>query len=242
MSDENLQSVSSESEIQQPKLYTEQELNREIDRVVGRKKAETAEKVGRETAERVTRELEEKYRGQAAQSAPANVINEDAIVSKITSTLQQQFQERQNRDRDARIQEEMKRDASNYINHVGKINVAPEDDKSGFISDEGEYADLKLMIGRLNLENTPEILEEIARKPKKLNELSSAAERGKMKIVNGMLKEISDSIDERKNALDSRPNIKAPVTSLKPSTSSSSSRPKTLNDWKNMDWNSLSRR
>lgn len=238
MSDDNLQPVNSGSEVSpQPRLYTEDELNREIDKVVGRKKAETAEKVSRETTERVTRELEEKYRSQAqvGNTAP---INEDAIVNKVTSALQQQFLERQKKEESARHQALVEKSAESYVNHVQKVSLPPEEDKSKFLhipidGSQDEYADLKLMIGEFNLENTPEILEEIARKPRKLNDLSSAAEKGKKNLVNAMLKEISDSIQERKDSLNSRPNIKAPVSSLKPSTSSSSSRPMTLNDWKN---------
>ena len=240
MSEENLQSVeNTESAVSQERLYPENEVNK----LIGRKKTEVAEKVARETEERVTRELEERYKSQTQTNSHANVVNEDAIVSKVTNALQQQYQERQRKETEARIQAEMQKDAENYITHVQKVSVPAEEDKAGFLhiptDGRDEYADLKLMIGRLNLENTPEILEEIARKPKKLNELSSAAERGKLKIVNGMLKEISDSLTERKEALNSRPNIKSPVTSLKPSTSSSSSRPMTIKDWKNTDWSRI---
>jgi hypothetical protein len=87
-----------------------------------------------------------------------------------------------------------------------------------------------------HLENTPDVMYELAKNPNKLVQINTLAERSP-KMAERMLKELSDSIIKNQEAVENTVLPKAPLSRLKSSTTVGADTGKmTVRDFKNQDW------
>lgn len=136
---------------------------------------------------------------------------------------------------EARFNMQFAKDKGQYDSHTKGITLPDDEDECGLFKPQGEkkYLALQIAAGNLNLEDTPEILKELARNPHKLVAAQQAAYNGDFDAVKAMFKTISKSIKNNKDALDSRKNATQPLSHLKPSSGGSSTRTPSLDDYRN---------
>lgn len=211
--------------------------NEEVDAIVRAKIARTTEKI--------TRELEEKHKAELERlGSTAKNIDIDDIIEKAKDAakrelnndiqrLQAEHAEKAKKmaeeKRQQEHQEAIARQADQYFKHVKDVSydasVHKVDIFTGSTDDSKadleEFAPLLLMVGDLDIEGTPEIMSELAKKPKKLRELNRDAKENNRRAVLSELKDLANQIKEKRS-----PSIKSiardPVTPLKPSTVGSS--------------------
>lgn len=192
--------------------------------------------------ERLRNEYEEKYTKAQVVERPA--IDEDALLEKAANLaqarLQESWQKAMEQQENEKQNAEHLKHVNQYLEHVKDLEVNPEEDPCGLFSKDGvqHYGALLITAGKLNLENTKEILQELAKKPEKLMNLTTAAREKNEAIVKAAFKKINDSIQKNKEALAEKPDIYSPVSHSKPSAVGSSSGKKI--DWKNgVRWSHL---
>jgi hypothetical protein len=210
----------------QPRLYTEAELNQRIDAIAGRKKAEGYEK-GRREAE--------------ANFSPKS-IDEQEIINRTTQAVEQKmlqgFQKHQQESAQKQHNQYIEKNADQYLSHVNHLigKIDKSEDRCGIFTEKGmkEYNSLLLMAGELNLEDTADIIKEIAKRPAAVERLSYAAEKGRKTSVLAEFEDISNKLKEAKKESGNYSKNREPLTTLKPSTVGSSSRKDyTVADYKN---------
>lgn len=220
--------VNQDSSVEQPtpKLYTEAELNQRIDAIAGRKKAEGYEKAKRELGE----------------VQPQKHIDEQAIINRTTEAVQQRmmqdFQKVQQQSAEKQRQELDEKKANQYVSHVNHLlgKVDKSEDPLGIFTKEGmeEYYPLLMVAGELNLEDTADIMREVAKRRGLVSRLTADAEKGRKRSVLVEFEEISKELKKTKQENSSYSKNKEPLTQLKPSTVGSSSRKEyTVADYKN---------
>ena len=149
----------------------------------------------------------------------------------------QDFQRVQQESSKKQQQELTEKIANQYVNRVSHLldKVDKSEDRCGIFTAKGmqDYHPLLLMAGELDLEDTADIMREVAKRPAVLERLTTAAERGRKTSVLAEFEEISKKIKEAKTDNSSYAKNKEPLTQLKPSTVGSSSRKDySLNDYK----------
>lgn len=179
--------------------------------------------------EKLRRQYEEKL-----ESMKSTLPNEENIANRVRNELENQYKQELQKQQEAQFQAQYSRDKSQYQSHVKNVKVDPEEDECGLFTPDGErkYYALQAAAGNFNLEDTADILKELARNPHKLIQANTAAKEGDWPAVKAMFKKISNSIKNNKSALESRSNVVEPLSHIKASTGGSSAREMTLAEWK----------
>lgn len=209
------------SQQQTSRTFTQEQLNA----IVGREKMAAAERERRQAEERHKAEIE---------SLRSTGVDKSALIAEVKAQMVQEFQQHQQQREQEKTQAQLAQYANNYIEHVKGVQVEPEDDPVGIFSNPEPYAQLALMVGELNMENTVDIMKELARKPGKLSSAYTAALTGNKALLKAQLVQIDKSIRQNKEALENEPKVNAPLSRVKPSATGSrvDYSKYTLADWK----------
>lgn len=228
MSEDLVQQDVNVAPIQEP-VYTQSQLNA----IIGERLAREKSKNQRDTTDQPqVRHIDEAALVQKAKQE---------MIQDLEKHKQDHFQRQQQAEAKAKAdmeQAEFDKKASQYISHVSDLinKVDKSEDPMGVFTEDGmkEYADLLVMAGEFNLEDTKDIIKELAKRPEKLANLDSLAKGKRSKVVLFELKKISDRLKEYKDDGRIKSTQREPLTQLKSSTvGSSSSKAYTLADYKN---------
>lgn len=230
MSDEIQQPVVQESiPVQQPKLYTDDEVNS----IVGRKKAEAAEKARREMKEQYDAQLE-----QLKNAQPANGnFSIDEVEKHVRQNVQKELQERENIARQQQWESHVKDVANKYQSRMQNFSLDENvEDILGLTTNPEKHPELIFLSTDENVEDTQAFIKELLQSPSKARELKEWFKEDP-EVARKMAKQISKSIQNNKKALEDKPSINAPLSQLKPSVHGSGrSGSMSLGDFKKAPW------
>lgn len=183
-----------------------------VNEIVKREKAAALEKGRREAAEQY-----QSMAGNAAQpsqGAQPN-LNVDEIYNQIRQKFMEDAQREQEEKQQAAYQEEVKNVASSYYS---KMNMGKSlyEDFEAVTSDFDPAAFPQLTFLIAGMENTPDIVYELAKNPQKLATIDLLANRDP-KVAKKQLQKLAESINANKEALAKNPEISAPLSQLRPS-------------------------
>ena len=230
MSEDLVQQDVNVAPIQEP-VYTQSQLNAIIGERLAREKAKNQ----RET----TDQPQGRYIDEAALVQKAK----QEMIQDLEKHKQDHFQRQKQAEAKAQAdlaQAEFDKNASQYISHVSDLidKVDISEDPMRVFTEKGmkKYADLLVMAGELNLEDTKDIIRELAKRPSKLADLNRNAKDKDSDVVLYELKKISDRLKDDKADGRIKSSQREPLTQLKPSTVGSSSSSKaytSVSDYKN---------
>lgn len=170
----------------------------------------------------------EEIEGKIKSSIP----DESAIAARVRQELEIQYQKSAQEEEQRRYMTQFEIDKNQYKSKVKDVSLPPEEDELGLFDPKNEqkYLPLQIVAGNLNMEDTAEIMKELARNPRKLRELNIAAKDCDWDYVKSAFKRISKSIKENESGINERSRAKQPLNHLKPSAGGSSNREASLDD------------
>lgn len=205
----------------------------EVNRIVGREKAQVAERVRREMEAQYKRDLDQP---PTKEPAPDNL--EDKIFNRLMDKAKEfeELQAKKEQDRlEAEQREQLEKVASQYYLKMGH----GKDKYSDFeevMTDFDAAAFPQVALLAAHLDNTPDIMYELARNPHKLVQLNTLAERSP-KLAQRELEKLSKSIVDNQQAVENVKVPGAPLSRIKSSTTVGADNGKmTVRDLKKADW------
>lgn len=160
--------------------------------------------------------------------------DKSAIAAEVRQELEAQYRKSQEEQQQAMFQTQFQRDKNQYQTLVKDIQLSPDEDEVGLFASDADktYLPLQIVAGNLNMEDTAEIMKELARSPGKLAQALMFAEKGNFNGVKAMFKKISSSMKDNQVELSTRSKAAEPLSHLKASSGGSSNREMTLDDYK----------
>jgi hypothetical protein len=228
-----MEEIQAVPEVTQPQaVATEEKLlpQSEVNKLVGRAKAEAEAKATKLAEAEYLRKLEEiqKSQQQANSQAPRD-SNADAIYQQVQERFNQEMMQRQ-------MQEQMSNIVRNYDSKIAsaKTSYSDFDDVTKAFS-PGAFPQLVYLVS--GIENGGDIIYEIAKNPSKLVTLDALAQRNP-ELAHVELMKLSKSISDNKLAQQELSgNAQAPLDRLQPSRITTGSNGKmSIADLKNQSW------
>ena len=207
----------------------------QVNDIVKREKAQAAERVRREMEAQHRDELE-RVRAETAGNQPAGQgqIDPEAIKQQVYEQFMQDL--KYHRDELAKQEEEkqLRILADQYHLKMGKGSQL-FDDFNEVMSEfkPAEFSNTAMLAAQM--ENTPEIMYELANNPGKLAEIESLAEKSPpmaRKQLERLAKSIGANLDAKQNNVSAPP----PLSQVKSSSVGVDSNKMTLKDMKNAKW------
>jgi hypothetical protein len=204
----------------------------QVNEIVKREKANTAERVRREM---------EALREQEASRAPQNGLDPAALEEKIIQRLVEMDKKAQEEDRkreqeaqDAERRQQVEKVASEFWLKMksGKDQYSDFDE---VMTDFDASAFPQLAFLSAGMENTAGIMYELSKNPTKLAQLNLLAERSP-KLAEREMKKLSESISKNEEAKAENVSPNAPLSRLKSSNVGADTGKMSLKDYKNADW------
>lgn len=219
---------------QQEKMLSQSEVNR----LIGRTKAETEERLRRQLEEQYQREMEQKI-SQAQQNRNENVSREvdaDSIYQQVAERLNADTQRKEEeRIREAQRQH-MQEIADSYTSKVeaAKTNYDDFDEVTGDF-DATEFPQLVYLVA--GLENAGDVIYELSKNPTKLATMNWLAKDAPRK-AQSELRKLSASIQQNRQALTEAQNnqVAAPLDRVQPSLNTGSNGKLGIRDLRSQDW------
>lgn len=211
--------------IAEEKLLSQSEVNK----LVGRAKAEAEAKAMKLAEQEYARKLEEINNAQQQRNTEApREVNADAIYQQITERLNQEMMKKQ-------MQEQMSNIVRNYDAKVTNAKTSYSDfDEVTKAFDPGAFPQLVYLVS--GIENGGDIIYEIAKNPSKLVTLDALAQRNP-DLAHVELMKLSKSISDNRTAQQELSgNAQAPLDRLQPSRISGSNGKMSIQDLKSQPW------
>jgi hypothetical protein len=193
------------------KMLSQQQVND----ILKREKALAADKARRE----IEAEYAQKMQGmQSSHSMPPS-MDMDRMYNDISSKLMSDLQRKQQEEMQAKMEEERisrsKAMADEYFNKMQRGRELFQDFEEVLADFKPQkFPEVALLAGQM--ENTPEIMYELAKNPSKLNDINGLA-KSDPEWAMKQLKKLSDSISANKQAMSNRsPN--APLSTVRSSS------------------------
>ena len=205
----------------------------QVNEIVKREKANTAE--------RVRREMEASREQEASRSAPQNGMDPAALEEKIIQRLvemdkkaQEEDLKREREAQDAERRQQVEKVASEFWLKMknGKDQYSDFDE---VMTDFDPSSFPQLAFLSAGMENTAGIMYELSKNPTKLAQLNLLAERSP-KLAERELKKLSESIVKNEEAKADNVSPNAPLSRLKSSNVGADTGKMSLKDYKNADW------
>lgn len=205
----------------------------EVDRIVKREKAQSAQRAQREAQEQHQRELEainaQAQQQQQRNSTVSRDVDADALYQQLQERFNQDLQQRQ-------VEQEMSRVAQNYLSKMQAGREAYTDfDEITQDFDPTAFPQLIYLVS--GIDNAHDVVYELSRNPLKIAALDRLAEKNPRQAQAELLK-LSRSIMDNKQATDDaqNQNVAAPLDRLQPSRISGSNDKMGIRDLRNQPW------
>lgn len=205
----------------------------QVNALVGREKKEAAERARREVEARYESELQKLRSQPGTQSAPGAQSFDD-FYAQVEQRLMQKAQDHQDQLARKAQEEQMQQIADNYFNKMstGKEMFEDFDDIMGDFKPES-FPEVIYLASEM--ENTPQIMYELAKNPHKLATIYSLAKADPNQAKRA-LKKLSDSIAHNEQAQDEYVSTNPPLSKPNPSRVSTEKGYNSVKDYRNADW------
>lgn len=211
MSEEN--TIEQEIAVEVPRqenTFTQEQMNA----IVGREKNAAAERARRESEEKYKLELE------SVKKQNSGSVDMDSIVNQVKAQMVGELKAAKERAEQEKIEAEYNRQANQYINHMKDVKVSDpdEEDPSRLLSEPVKYTPFCLTVGEMNLDNTAEVMREMAKRPDLVISANQAAKDGNDSAAKAIIRKFAKSIQSNKEAAQSYQKVNAPLSQLKSSS------------------------
>lgn len=180
----------------------------EVNRLVGREKAAAAEKA--------RRQVEAEYAERSTQSNSAPKVDNEKIVEEVERRLKTQLEQEQEEAQQQQLAEEWRKVVSNYNNKLAETAKSGDYDDYDEVVRGIDHSKYDMVVwGATNLDNTGDIVYELAKNPAKAVNLETLG-RHDQKAFERELKKLSDSIKANKEAAKNVSKAPEPYSRLKP--------------------------
>lgn len=204
----------------------------EVNGLIGRAKAEAAEKARRQADAEYQRKLEEaqmKKQQAEARGDDTKDIDVDALYQQVHEKFNEEMQRRQ-------LEEHMQQVANNYQQKMsaGKGNYEDFDEVVKDF-DPGSFPQIVYLVS--GLDNAADIVYELSKNPKNLVAIDSLAQRSP-KLAQVELQRLSQSISANKAvaAEEAQGNTNAPLDRLQPTNRTGTNGQMSVSDLKRQPW------
>lgn len=201
----------------------------EINAIIGREKFEAAEKVRRELETAHKAELDKLKTGQTQAMGgmrDSSNVDIDAIYQQVASKFAQDMQGKQAEEAEAARQAEMQRIADNYFSKL-KAGGEKYSDFEEIMGDFDHAEHPQLVYAVSNLENAADVMYELANSPQKLEKINAWLKTMPNRGIKE-LKNLSDSILQRDNAVSEYQPTAQPLSQIRGSNVSANAAPRGL--------------
>jgi hypothetical protein len=205
----------------------------QVNDIVKREKAHVAERVRQQAQAEHQAELEKIRAEYAAQAAPAGADTSE-IEKRVYDKFMQDLQKHRDEVERKAQEDELKTIADQYYLKMGKGSQLFEDFNEVMGDFEPDKFPNAVMLAA-QMENTPEIMYELANNPSKLLEIDSLAKTSP-KLATKQLERLSKSISQNLEAKTNNVSAPPPLSKLKSSSVGMDSGKMTLKDFKNASW------
>ena len=213
------------------KMVTQEHMNK----VVSARALEAAERARKEAEARYMAELQQ-LKAQAPQQSMGGMTQPsmDEIYQQVEQRLMQKAQEHQQENARKAQEAEMQKVADNYFTKLSNGNEMFEDFNE-VMGDFRHEAFPEVIYLASEMENTPQIMYELAKNPSKLATIYSLAKADPIQAKKA-LKKLSDSISMNEQAAEEYVPTNAPLTKPKPSQVGTEKGLNSIKDYKNASW------
>jgi hypothetical protein len=214
------------TEVAEKSLTTSQ-----VNDIVKREKARAAERARLDEQERHREELERVRQSAPPQAPDINIEEiEKRVYGKVMDEARRQYDENERLAHEAQL----KQVADQYYLKMGKGSELFEDFNEVMGEFEPSQFPNAVMLAA-GMENTPEIMYELANNPSKLQEIDSLAMKSP-KLAQKQLERLSKSINQNLQAKNNNVDAPPPLSRLKSSSVGADSGKMSLKDYKNAPW------
>ena len=207
----------------------------QVNDIVKREKARAAERVRQELQAQHQAELERIRQESMAKPPPKpNGLDTSEIEKRVYDKFMQDLQKHRDEVEKEAQERELKSIADQYYLKMGKGSQMFEDFNDVMGDFEPDKFPNAVMLAA-SMENTPEIMYELANNPSKLLEIDSLA-RTAPKLAQKQLERLSKSISQNLEAKNNNVSAPPPLSKIKSSSVGMDSGKMTLKDFKNASW------
>ena len=203
--------IEEQAPTQSPTLTQEQ-----VNRIIQREKSEAAERARRESQSHYEKQIADLKAQQSSMGGMPQSIDEDKLYEKFQNRMMGEMQKQQE---DARMQSHQKviADAEGtFLNKMGKGKDLFDDfEKVTANFDAREFPETAFLASYLD--NTPEVMYELAQNPTKLMTIHGMA-KASPRMAEAELRKISESIKANQAAKANHVKTNPPLARLQPST------------------------
>lgn len=233
MTDESIVETVAATEVpvEQPKTLTVEQVNA----IVRREKAQAIEKGRREAEAQYKAELEAYQSAKPTVGGVQSGIDEEKLYRQFYDRLMVDAQKMREEEEQKAFQSEISKVADTYMQ---KMSVGPTlyEDFAQVTSEFDPAAFPQVVYLAANLENTPDVMYELAKNPQKLATIDYLAQRDP-KAARAQLAKLSQSIKDNQQAKENNPATKPPLARIQPSaTAGAASGDMSVADFKRMPW------
>lgn len=215
-----------ETPVLQEKMLSQSEVNK----IVGRAKAEAEQKARRQAEEEFQRQMEAVNQGQQQRVAAGNQqVDADAIFQQVQERFNNEMQQRQ-------MQQELSNVAQNYLAKIEQAKGNYEDfDEVTKDFDATAFPQLVYLVA--GMENAGDVIYDLAKNPVKLAAIDRLAEKNPRQAHAELMK-LAASISSNKQAQAeaSGQEVNAPLDRLQPSRVSGSNGKPSIRDLRSQPW------
>lgn len=199
-----------------------------VDEIVKREKARAAEKA------RAEAEAIHKMEIERLMSNQATPVDTSVIKKEVYEELMQDLVKERQEAEQAYLRSELEKKAQQYHLKMGKGSELFEDFNE-IIGDFQHDSFPNAVFLATEMENTPEVMYELAKNPSKLLEIEQLAEKAP-NLARKQLAKLGQSISANIEAKQSVPNVPAPLSRVKSSTVGVDTGKKTVRDLRTEPW------
>ena len=206
----------------------------QVNDIVKREKAHAAERARQQAQAEYQAELEKVRAEAAGKPASKGEIDATAIKQQVYEQFMQDLQKHRDEVERKTQEDELKTIADQYYLKMGKGSQLFEDFNEVMGDFEPDKFPNAVMLAA-QMENTPEIMYELANNPSKLLEIDGLAKTSP-KLATKQLERLSKSIANNLEAKTNNVSAPPPLSKLKSSSVGMDSGKMTLKDFKNSPW------
>jgi hypothetical protein len=206
----------------------------QVNDIVKREKAHAAERARQQAQAEYQAELEKVRAEAAGKPASKGEIDATAIKQQVYEQFMQDLQKHRDEVERKTQEDELKTIADQYYLKMGKGSQLFEDFNEVMGDFEPDKFPNAVMLAA-QMENTPEIMYELANNPSKLLEIDGLAKTSP-KLATKQLERLSKSIANNLEAKTNNVSAPPPLSKLKSSSVGMDSGKMTLKDFKNASW------
>ncbi len=207
----------------------------QVNEIVRREKAQALERGRKEAQAQYEKELEQYRASNPSMGGMGQAVDEEKVYQNVMSRFEAEQAKKREEDEQSALRADADRLAGQYVE---KMAVGPTlyEDFEKVTSEFNPTAFPQIVFLAANLDNTAEVMYDLAKNPQKLMTIDYLAQRDP-KSAYANLQRLSESIKSNQLAKESNPQSMAPLTRIQPSvTAGADSGKLSIEDYKRMPW------